>query len=113
VINIKELFNNKDTFRKHIPDWRQTNIHVAEALQDDIAGTTMREYNLELKIGRSIICRAEDFNMCRQNAIRLMQHDLYGEMRPMLYELTDAIYREDSETCHNVIKTMEQTMFED
>jgi hypothetical protein len=114
MIKVKELFEARNMHRtRSAPNWSRVEINPSEkAWGATISYAEMREYRFRLEIGRSIICRAEDFNICKDNALRLMQEELYGEMRPMLYELRDAIYREDSADCNVIIQTIENTMFE-
>ena len=101
----------KDYFYKHVPyKLKYTDVKFSVA-DDMMIGTKTREYKISVTCAEVKYCNEADRDGAVKVLKRAMIEEIFGEFRPMIYNLHAALYDKDTSEAEKIVREMERVMF--
>ena len=102
----------KDHFYKHVPyKLKYTDVKFSVADDINMIGTNIREYKIGVTLAAVKYCNEADRDGAVKVLKRAMIEEMFGEFRPMIYNLHAALYDRDTDEAEKIVREMERVMF--
>jgi hypothetical protein len=112
-----------ETGRRFIDVTPLSTITVKDSFITDVSGDAAYEYRLEARFGASTLVNkasaeqssadANVFTDAIRAARRKIVEDVFGEFRPLIYQINEAIHARDWTEANNLTRKLYQQMFEE
>jgi hypothetical protein len=102
----------KDYFYKQVPyKLKYTDVKFSVADDMSMIGTNVREYKIGVTLRAVKYCTEADREVAVKILKRAMIEEIFGEFRPMIYNLHAALYDRDTDEAEKIVREMDRVMF--
>ena len=105
--------SNKDYYKQLPFKFKYTNVKFSVSDDMSTIGSKYREYKIGVTLETKAFCSDMDPN--RDDIVkkvkRAMIEEVFGEFRPMIYNLHAALYDKDTDEAEKIVQELDRVMF--